>query len=84
MTKQLDDLPHGCIYVMSETGAIAEAARAVIAAGRADVTIVTPKFLDEEAIAMIGSHRPIVVAPGVKLEPEQQKVLDWYCGTAAA
>ena len=84
MSKPLDDLPQGCIYVMTATDAIPEAARAVIKMGRADITIVTPLFLDEESLAQLPTRRPIVVAPGVRLEPEQQKVLEWYRGTAAA
>jgi hypothetical protein len=84
MSKVLDDLPQGCIYVMTATDAIPEAARAVIAMGRADITIVTPLFLTEDALSMLPTRRPIVVAPGVRLEPEQQQVLEWYRGTAAA
>jgi hypothetical protein len=80
MSKPLDDLPQGCIYVMSATDAIPMAARAVIAMGRADITIVTPLFLTEDALSMLPAHRPIVVAPGVKLEPEQKQVLAWHSG----
>jgi hypothetical protein len=81
MIKPLDDLPQSCIYVMSATDAIPLAARAVIAMGRADITIVTPLFLTEESLAQLPTRRPIVVAPGVRLEPEQKQVLEWYCGS---
>jgi hypothetical protein len=84
MSKVLADLPQGCIYVMTATGAIPEAARAVIAMGRGDITIVTPLFLTEESLGMLPLRRPIVVAPGVRLEPEQKQVLEWYNGPAAA
>jgi hypothetical protein len=84
MSKVLDDLPQGCIYVMSATGAIPAAAREAIAMGRADITIVTPLFLSEDALSMLPARRPIVVAPGVRLAPEQRKVLEWYNGPTAA
>jgi hypothetical protein len=80
---RVKDLPPGALYVMtSDFPSIAAMVRQLTALGRADVTVVTPMFLDPEALNMLPTRRPVVVAAGVRLAPEQQKVLEWYTGVA--
>lgn len=81
--RKIEALPRQAIYVIPiNFKLLALAVRVAAQLQRGDVTFVTPLFLEEDCLNMLPGRRPIVVDPAAHLEPEQQKVLEWYRGTA--
>jgi len=79
----IEALPRDALYVVPmdiSFESLAAAVRTAAQCDRAGVTFVTPLFLDEEALGMLPKRRPIEVHPQARLEPEQQRVLNWWRG----